>query len=113
MPSRALYYVVPSSGLLLFIAILVLMTPDKRPLRETFETLCERGIRSSPTIIRGQAVRAVTFNYNTKGGNRPARANFGAFSVGFDKNSTIVSGYCRSNSTGTDVILSELRSVRF
>lgn len=117
MSSRTLHHFLwitaLSVALVLWMAVLMRTTPYTRPSREAFETLCEQGIRRSPAIIGDQVVQAVTFNYNIKGGKRPPRADFGGFSVAFHESSTRVSGYCRSNSTGTDVVLSELSTVRF
>ncbi|MBZ9752085.1 hypothetical protein K7W42_14585 [Deinococcus sp. HMF7604] len=110
---RALWTAVPLVGLALLITILLLSTPDQRPPREVFEALCERSIRSSPDVVKGQTVRAVTLTYNTRGGQTPEQADFAGFSVSFLHGRTVTSGFCRLNGTGTDVILSELNSVRF
>jgi hypothetical protein len=104
MPSRAVRRALLLTGPgLLFAAVVItrsLTGPDSRPPREEFEARCQQAAMQSPDVMGSRNARAVTFNYNVKGGIPPQKADFGSFIVSFNGSSTLVSGDCRLVDSG-------------
>ncbi|WP_189063615.1 hypothetical protein [Deinococcus seoulensis] len=92
----------------------VLTTPDMRPPRQKFERLCAKELDRLKDLTEGRVIRAVTFNYNTRGGKTPNRADFSSFTISYNKVSLKTTGSCqfKDNNGIPSFIIENIKTVQ-